>query len=122
MYGEFGAYVNKSKSENNQKVLGKLREIFAVNVLNQDSGLLELGYITKADRKYFREQIAKLNGEVRYELIGIIDALAVPDHVLNSPIGSSDGDIYNRFINQMFTAKKTFEKPDYWKDIRANVK
>lgn len=57
-------------------------------------------------------------GELKGELVSIIDALSVPDHVLNAPIGSSDGDIYNRFINVMFTAPKAFTKPDYWKEIR----
>jgi Acyl-CoA oxidase. len=51
------------------------------------------------------------------EVIGILDAIAPPDGVLNSPIGSSDGDIYNRFINTVWSAPRAFEKPYYWKEI-----
>jgi len=102
--------------------LKKFHALFAYQILSTDDTLLEVGYINRADAKFIRDSVRGLYGEVKNELVSIIDALAVPDEVLNSPIGMSDGDIYNRFINKMFTAKKTFEKPEYWQEIRANVK
>lgn len=42
--------------------------------------------------------LMKLSNQLKDEAIGIIDALAPPDEILGSIFGSSDGDIYNKFL------------------------
>ena len=39
-----------------------------------------------------------LSNQLKDEAIGILDALAPPDEILGSIFGSSDGDIYNKYI------------------------
>lgn len=40
----------------------------------------------------------QLANKLKDEAIGLIDALAPPDEILGSIFGSSDGDIYNRYL------------------------
>lgn len=49
-YNQFKKYAQKARKGNNKKVLTNLLHVFAINVLVQDSGLLELGFFNKADR------------------------------------------------------------------------
>lgn len=72
--------------------------------------------------RYLREEMRKLCLELKYEIIGVVDALSPPDEFIGAPIGHKDGDVYNRFINTMFTTPKTFEKPSYWETIREHIK
>ena len=69
-----------------------------------------------------RERVVTLCRELKDEAIGIIDALAMPDELLNSAIGATNGDIYNNFIAALWAAPQTFDKPAYWKEIRLLAK
>jgi hypothetical protein len=51
------------------------------------------------------------------DFIGIIDVIAPPDEVLGSPFGSYDGDIYNKYITRIMSAKDCFRRVDWWKEI-----
>lgn len=59
---------------------------------------------------------------LKEESVGIIDALAPPDEVLGSVFGSSDGDIYNKYLNRIYSAKNTFSRVPWWSEIRNIVK
>lgn len=45
-----------------------------------------------------KKLLMKFSNQLKDEAIGIIDALAPPDEILGSIFGSSDGDIYNKFM------------------------
>ena len=127
-YGElfiFNEYLRigkRCKYDTNKEVLKKFRYLFGLNILESDPTLYELGYMDHEDMKYVREEMRRTCAELKQEIIGVVDALAPPDQLLGAPIGASDGDIYNKFINTMFTAPKTFEKASYWELVRENIK
>jgi acyl-CoA oxidase len=83
----------------------------------------ESGYFTPVQGKLVKNVLVQLCKEMKDEANGLIDVIAPPDEVLGSPIGASDGDIYNRFLGLLYTNPGTFEKPFYWQDIKdvANV-
>lgn len=56
-------------------------------------------------------------GILKEQAIGIIDALAPPDEILGSVFGSSDGDIYNKYMQKIYSAKGTFERVPWWQEI-----
>lgn len=118
MFNEFHKRMKRCRDENTKQVFRKLHELFAWTSLEKDVAIfLEMGYFNRNDLYVIREKIRQLCQDLKGEVIGILDAIAPPDGVLNSPIGSSDGDIYNRFINTVWSAPRAFEKPYYWKDI-----
>ena len=81
--------------------------------------MVQIGYLTREDCNFIREEIRKLCATLKDELIGIVEAIGVPDEVLNSAIGASDGNLYERFIATVFNAPKALEKVSYWKEIRG---
>jgi len=118
MYNEFHKKLKRSRDENTKKVFQTLLELFGYDCIVRDLAVfLEIGYLNRKDAELVREKVRQLCGTLKSEVAGIIDAIAPPDGVLNSPIGASDGDIYNRFINAVWTAPRALEKPSYWKEI-----
>ena len=119
MLNEFRGRMEECKDVPTRKVFEKLYDLYGYNKIEKNSSLLlEIGYLTRKDLMFVREKVVTLCREIKDEAIGIIDAITVPDELLNSPIGASDGDVYNRFISAIWTAPKAFERPEYWKDIR----
>lgn len=52
---------------------------------------------------WLRDSLYAMFDKVRDELVAVVDALGPPDGVLNSVIGSQDGDLYNRFVGKIFS-------------------
>lgn len=109
--------INGCKHDDSREVLLKLKDLLAYFLVENDYALRDLGYIKREDSLYIKEKIKNLLKELKDQLIGLIDAIAVPDHVLNSAIGASDGDIYERFISAMKNAPGALDRPFYWKEI-----
>jgi acyl-CoA oxidase len=119
MLNEFKGRLTECGHEGTRKVFEKLYELYGYNKIEKDATLLfEIGYINQKDLAIVRERVVTLCRELKDEAIGIIDALAMPDELLNSAIGSTNGDIYNNFISALWAAPQTFDKPAYWKEIR----
>ena len=119
MLNEFKQRLEGCSDAATKKVFEKLYDLYAYNKLEVNSSIwLEIGYINSKDLSFVREKVVTLCSEVKDEAIGIIDAITLPDELLNSAIGAADGDVYNRFINAVWTAPKAFEKAPYWKEIR----
>jgi acyl-CoA oxidase len=117
-FNEFHKRIKRCRDENTKSVFNKLHDLFSWSCLEKDLGtFLEMGHFGKEDVGLIRSNVQKYSSELKREVIGIVDAIAPPDHVLNSPIGAADGDIYNRFINTVWTAPGAFEKAPYWKEI-----
>jgi len=120
MYQEFQAGYKRCRHSATKDVLRKLCQLFGLWILEKDGTLVEIGYMNANDLEWIRGEIKTLCADLRTEAVGILDALAPADEVLNSPIGAFDGDIYNRFINTIFAAPNAFERPSYWKEIRGS--
>lgn len=117
---EFAKRLKRCRDENTKNVLKKILDLFGWNSIKTDMGVfLECGYMRKEDTSLARDKVDGLCKELKNEVIGLLDAVAPPDHVLNSPIGSYDGDVYNRFIQAVWTAPSAFERPYYWKEIHG---
>ncbi len=69
--------------------------------------------------EWVRDAITDLCTVIKDEANGLIDAIALSDQMLGSPIGSQDGNVYNRFLGLIKTLPSTFEKPTYWKEIQS---
>lgn len=61
-----------------------------------------------------RKLIVELSAKLKEEAIGIIDALGLPDEILGSVFGSSDGDIYKRYMQKIQATKGAFERVPWW--------
>ena len=57
-----------------------------------------------------KDQLYQLLKEVRREAIPLVDAFDIPDRMLNSALGSYDGDVYNRLFQWALKAPRNKKK------------
>ncbi|KAJ1374076.1 hypothetical protein KIN20_036669 [Parelaphostrongylus tenuis] len=69
--------------------------------------------------KYFGEGIRshtrRLEGDLAPDAVSLVDAIAPPDFVLNSALGTSDGLPYKHLMHEF--RKHTNPRPSWWKDL-----
>lgn len=54
---------------------------------------------------------------VKTDAIPLVDAIAPPDFVLNSPLGMSDGEVYKHMESAIMQAPGALERPQWWRDV-----
>ncbi|KAG0054557.1 Peroxisomal acyl-coenzyme A oxidase 1 [Gryganskiella cystojenkinii] len=76
-------------------VLKQLCELHAIHRLIEEAGdFLEDGYVSRRQLHWLKDRRSVLIDGLRYELIGLVDALDISDNQLNSAIGRKDGRVY----------------------------
>ena len=72
------------------------------------------GYITGPDPpRLIKEAILQLCGALKTDSVALVDAIAPPDFILNSPIGNSDGQVWVkvfRIIPEFSIFRLTFHR------------
>uniref|UniRef100_T1J6M8 Acyl-coenzyme A oxidase n=1 Tax=Strigamia maritima TaxID=126957 RepID=T1J6M8_STRMM len=64
-----------------------------------------------------RNNVSTLCLRIKNESIALVDAIAPPDEILNSVLGSSDGQIYKRLVSYFLTGGKNLQRPHWWKEM-----
>lgn len=64
-----------------------------------------LGYFSKENLNDIKDLIMELCLEIKDKCISIIDAVCVPDEILNSPIGMKNKEIYSTFLEKLLEEK-----------------
>ncbi|XP_066998147.2 peroxisomal acyl-coenzyme A oxidase 3 [Anabrus simplex] len=54
---------------------------------------------------------------LKNEAVGIVDALAPPDYILNSILGTADGKVYENLQAAFFHNPGAMERPSWWSEI-----
>ncbi|XP_041457077.1 peroxisomal acyl-coenzyme A oxidase 3-like isoform X1 [Lytechinus variegatus] len=100
-------------------VLTKLCSLYGLWSLEKHMATLyQGGYISGSHpASLFRDSILKLCRELKDEAVALIDVLAPPDFILNSPIGASDGQVYKRLYNAILQTPNCLERPSWWKEF-----
>ena len=83
-------------------ILEKLLIVHILKFFEEYSSLLFEGNYTNNGEiiKWIEQRLLNICHELRNELACLVDVFAPPDHILNSVLGKSDGQVY-RSINQM---------------------
>lgn len=68
-----------------QGVLGLLRSMYALVIMEEDSAFLRYGYLSTANAASVRKEIPKLCSELRPHSLALVDSFGIPDALL-SPI------------------------------------
>ncbi|CAG9322099.1 unnamed protein product [Blepharisma stoltei] len=93
--------------------------LYANHILETDSGALKTQF-TEDEVKWINEIVVEYCNEVGENSVNIIDALAFPDHVIASPLGHSDGQIYERYTKVVEDAPECYEKPKWINIVQEN--
>ncbi|XP_072751455.1 peroxisomal acyl-coenzyme A oxidase 3-like [Anoplolepis gracilipes] len=109
---------------NERDVLTKLCSLFGAVTLEKRLGdLYACGYASSTSNidNFLREGIVTLCKDLLDNTVALVDVLAPPDFILNSPLGMSDGEVYKHIKEWFFKDKETFERPSWWKEIRSKL-
>lgn len=80
--------------------LWKLSRIFALECISSESGeFIELGCITSKQASLARKEFFEALNFIRDDAVALVDAFAIPDYLLNSALGRSDGDVYKGLLD-----------------------
>ena len=91
--------------DNERQVLNKLCSLYAAWNIEKRLGDYYAGGYATPDSKMdvlLREGIIRLCKELVNEAICLVDVLAPPDYILNSPLGMSDGNVSNLNFKFMY--------------------
>ena len=76
-------------------VLKHLTALFGLSqILGNMGDFMESGHLTTQQASLARAAHFKLLKQLRPEAVGLVDAFAIPDYVLDSSLGRYDGDVY----------------------------
>lgn len=124
VYGErmifdiFHKKVSSMSSSPEKIVLTRLLSLYGANLITKHMGLFYEGeFFTGRESKLYQEGIINLLPLLKDESISLIDAVAPPDFIVNSPLGMSDGHIYKHLHSAIMQSPDVFERPAWWKDV-----
>ncbi|KAF9363801.1 fatty-acyl coenzyme A oxidase [Mortierella sp. NVP85] len=92
----------RSAPEGLRPILTKVCLLYGLYSIEQNAGFfLQYRYFTPSQMDYVRAQVNVLCRDVRQEYIPLIDAFNYSDYVINSPLGVYDGNIYEKYFDQV---------------------
>ncbi|KAF9215863.1 fatty-acyl coenzyme A oxidase [Podila verticillata] len=92
----------KSAPEGLRPILTKVCFLYGLYSIEQNSGFfLQYRYFTPSQMDYVRAQVNVFCREVRQEYIPLIDAFNYTDYMINSPLGVYDGNVYEKYFDQV---------------------
>ena len=111
--------ISENENKSLQPVLNKILYLAALHILDKHLLLFYQGGHFSSDKPILliRETLLKLCAEMKDEAIGLVDAIAPPDYVLNSVLGNSTGDVYNALYNKMVQSPNTFDRLTWYEDF-----
>lgn len=109
-----------------QKVLFTLLSFYGLSIVQKYVGTLYEGGFAAGElpARLYKEAILYLLPLIKTEAIALIDSIAPPDFIINSPLGMSDGQLYKHMETRIFSAPQALTRPKWWEDIvlRAGAK
>lgn len=97
----------------------QLVSLYGLEVIKRHlSVLYEGGFLTGPQpTRLYEEAILSLLPLIKRNAISLVDTIAVPDFLLNSPLGMSDGNIYKHLQSTIMTAPDALQRVSWWKDV-----
>lgn len=107
----FIAKINENKDPSLQKVLDNILYLSAFYLLDKHVGIFYQGSFFSSEKPVLmiRETLLELCRQMKDEAVAMVDAMAPPDFVLNSILGTSDGLVYQNLYNAMIQSNGAFE-------------
>ncbi|SPP86171.1 blast:Peroxisomal acyl-coenzyme A oxidase 3 [Drosophila guanche] len=119
IYYVFYKFVNSLPASAEKQVLEQLLSFYGAHLVTKYSAIFyHGGYFRDSPHiELYQQGILQLLPVLKDEAIGLIDAIAPTDFILNSPLGMSDGNIYQHLQKTIVSTPGVFERPEWWRDV-----
>ncbi|MBN3316038.1 ACOX3 oxidase, partial [Atractosteus spatula] len=103
-------------------VLKNLSGLYGLWTLSNHMAILyQGGYLSrKQHADMIQNAILRLCSQLKDEAVALVDVIAPPDFILNSPIGKADGEIYKNLWVTVLQGSKVLERPSWWSEFCSN--
>ncbi|KAL6058988.1 fatty-acyl coenzyme A oxidase [Balamuthia mandrillaris] len=113
----FAEAIEKAE-EGLRPVLTQLYRLFALHHMEVNmAALLHDGYVSAQQAELIRQQIRELYKCLRKQAVPLVDSFALPDFMLNTPLGRYDGDIYPHYLETVKQAPHGVGPTPYWQEL-----
>ncbi|KAK2586248.1 hypothetical protein KPH14_001504 [Odynerus spinipes] len=106
------------------EVLRKLCSLFGSTTLEKRLADLYAGGYASTNSHIddmLRQGIIMLCKDLVKDAVSLVDVLAPPDHIMNSPLGMADGNVYKHIEDRLFGDKENLERPTWWREITSKL-
>lgn len=102
-------------------VLTKLLSLYGANLIlkNYLGVMYEGGFIQAGinSGELLQTGILDILPDLKKEAVSLVDAIAPPDFIVNSPLGCADGRIYEHLKAFIYQTPDTFDRVNWWRDM-----
>lgn len=121
IFNAFYQHVQSIEASPERDVLTKLVSLYGSNLIikNYLGAMYEGGFIQHGSNagELLQAGILEILPQLKTEAISLVDAISPPDFILNSPLGMSDGRIYDHLKSVIYQTPDTFERVSWWRDV-----
>ncbi|XP_069833463.1 peroxisomal acyl-coenzyme A oxidase 3 [Dendropsophus ebraccatus] len=105
-----------------QPVLKKLCCLYGLWSLSKHMAVLYQGgyFAGELPGKIVQDTILDLCAQLKDDAVSLVDAIAPPDFILNSPIAKADGELYKNLWSAVLQGEKVLERASWWPEFCTN--
>uniref|UniRef100_A0A3Q4BXX7 Acyl-coenzyme A oxidase n=1 Tax=Mola mola TaxID=94237 RepID=A0A3Q4BXX7_MOLML len=100
-------------------VLSKLCTLYGLWSLSSHIAILYQGNFMSGEKPVdlVQKTILMLCSQLKDDAVALVDVLAPPDFILNSPIGNANGQLYKNLWSTVMQTSQVLERPSWWKEF-----